>query len=202
MTVLAFLLAVFPIIATPGVSFTLMTQRVATQGRRAGVAVAGGTVTGLLVHAGLAIVGLSALVMRSATAFTVVRIAGAAYLVVLGLMTLWSARRTAPTARRLPWTGHGPYVQALLGNVLNPKAASVYLSLVPQFVDPHRPIAGQIAVLAVAHAALAAGWLCLWTVVVDSARRFFVSTRVRAALSRVTGVTLVALGVRTAVSAR
>src|SRR3990170_4992486 len=75
-----FVLAVTPICLTPGASFTLVTQRVATGRRRDGLLVAAGTATGLCVHAMLAAVGLSAVVMRSAEAFMTVKLIGALYL--------------------------------------------------------------------------------------------------------------------------
>jgi threonine/homoserine/homoserine lactone efflux protein len=198
--VVGFALAVTPICLTPGASFTLVTQRVAVGSRRDGLLVAAGTATGLCVHAALAAVGLSALVMRSATAFTVLKLAGAVYLVWLGVTTYRSARRRPAPRRRLPWTGHGSYVQGFLGNVLNPKAAGVYLTLVPQFLAPDGSVAGQIAVLAAAHVAVAVSWLTVWTFVVAAARRTFESGWFRAAMNRVSGAVLVFLGVRTAVS--
>src|ERR1700709_156123 len=126
---------------TPGVSVTLATQRTLRDGPAAGLRVAAGTACGLSFHATAAALGLAALVARSATAFTAVKLAGAAYLVVLGIAMLGAAPRgtaAAPglEARRLPWTGHGAFVQGLLGNVLNPRAATVYLTLVPQFIAP------------------------------------------------------------------
>ena len=92
LSMIGFGLAVLPICITPGVSFTLVTQRVLDRGVRSGVAVTAGTACGLVCHAPLAGLGLSALVMRSSEAFTVVKIAGAAYLVILGLRTLWKSR--------------------------------------------------------------------------------------------------------------
>jgi len=165
--------------------------------------VAVGTATGLCVHATLAAVGLSAVVMRSAEAFMVVKLIGALYLIWLGITTFRSGRRvpeatTAPA--RLPWAGHGGYLQGFLGNVLNPKAAAVYLTLVPQFLDPHGAVAGQVAVLAAAHAAVAVTWLTVWTFVVAAARHAISSRWFKAAINRVSGMVLVALGVRTAVS--
>jgi threonine/homoserine/homoserine lactone efflux protein len=152
----------------------------------------------------LAAAGLSALVMRSSQLFTAVRLAGAGYLVALGLWTLWSSRRrpaaaagTGP-ARRLPRTGRASYPQALLGNVLNPKAASIFLTLVPQFVDPRLPLLPQIAVLATAMAALITTWLLLWTVVLGRAARTVRTPRVRTALRRLTAAVLIALGLRAA----
>jgi threonine/homoserine/homoserine lactone efflux protein len=199
---LGFVLAITPICLTPGASFTLVTQRVATGRRRDGLMVAAGTATGLCVHATLATVGLSAVVMRSAEAFMVVKLIGALYLIWLGITTFRSSWRVPETTlpTRLPWAGRGSYLRGLLGNVLNPKAAAVYLTLVPQFLDTHGTIAGQVAVLAVAHIVVAVTWLTVWTLVVAAVRRTMSSRWFKAAINRVSGVILVALGVRTAVS--
>ncbi|MFI6236985.1 LysE family translocator [Micromonospora sp. NPDC050784] len=204
--VLGFLVAVAPITATPGASLTLVVSRVATGGRRQGWWVILGTVTGLYVHATLAAVGLAALVLRSSQAFWVVKLVGAGYLVGLGLWMLWSAsrrrteggRRPKVSARRLPWRVDHPYLQGLLGNVLNPKAAAIYLTLAPQFLEPGRPVLVPMVLLATAHAALHTCWLAGWTVVSGAAARLLRTASVRRVLDRLTGVLLVGLGVRAA----
>src|SRR3990170_6337896 len=116
-----FVLAVTPICLTPGASFTLVTQRVATGRRRDGLLVAAGTATGLCLHATLAAVGLSAVVMRSAEAFMMVKLIGALYLIWLGITTFRSGWRSPETrmSTRMPWAGRGGYLQGFLGNVLN-----------------------------------------------------------------------------------
>ncbi|MEU7852001.1 LysE family translocator [Micromonospora parva] len=206
--VLGFLLAVAPITATPGASLTLVVSRVASGGRRQGWWVILGTVTGLYVHAALAAVGLAALVLRSSQAFWVVKLVGAGYLVGLGLWLLWSAshrRRTAqrpPTvpSRRLPWRVDHPYLQGLLGNVLNPKAAAIYLTLAPQFLEPGRPVLVPMLLLATAHAALHTCWLAGWTEVSGAAARLLRTASVRRVFDRLTGAILLGLGVRAAVT--
>ncbi len=207
--VAGFLAAVFPLIATPGASLTLLVQKVGRDGRRHALPVILGTASGLYVHATLAAVGLSALVMRSGQAFTALRLAGAAYLVALGVWT-WRthahrARDARSTrARRLPWPGRtggagsAGYVQALLGNVLNPKAAAIFLTLVPQFLDPGRPLAPQIYVLATAQVGLLTCWLLAWTALLGHATRALRSPRFTALLGRVTAAVLVLLGLRAA----
>ncbi|MEU7975443.1 LysE family translocator [Micromonospora sp. NPDC049089] len=204
--VLGFLVAVAPITATPGASLTLVVSRVTTGGRRQGWWVILGTVTGLYVHATLAAVGLAALVLRSSQAFWVVKLVGAAYLVGLGLWMLWSASRRRPeaerrptvSARRLPWRVDHPYLQGLLGNVLNPKAAAIYLTLAPQFLEPGRPVLLPMVLLATAHAALHTCWLAGWTFLSGAAARLLRTASVRRMLDRLTGVILVGLGVRAA----
>ncbi|MEV7614969.1 LysE family translocator [Streptomyces sp. NPDC089799] len=205
-----FLLAVLPLAATPGASLTLLVQRVTEGGRRETLPVVLGTVTGLYVHAALAVAGLSALVMHSAGVFTAVRMAGACYLVGLGAWTWYAAARRpkgpegpagrAGRARWVRWlrARGGTYSQALLANVLNPKAASVYLTLVPQFIAPAHPFAGQMAVLATAHALLIALWLLGWGLLVGRAARALRRPGFRALVARVSAVVLVGMGLRTA----
>ncbi|EWM17868.1 LysE family translocator [Kutzneria sp. 744] len=187
--VAGFLAAVFPITATPGASVALLIQG----GRRRALPVIGGTITGLYVHATLAVLGLSAIVMQSSEAFAVVRVVGAVYLIGLGLWT-WFAGRAPKTRPRTEPT----YMRAVLANVLNPKAAAIYLTLVPQFVTPQDNLAVQIYVLVTAHALLALVWLSMWAFVVGK----LPSTDVfRRWAKRVTAVVLVTLGVRAAVTA-
>lgn len=206
--VLGFIAAVTPLTLIPGASFTLVTQRVIAGSRSDGVLVALGSACGLLVHATFAAVGLSALVMSSAQALTVVKVLGGVYLIWLGVTTWRSARRdpvepapvrTGADARlRLPWARLGGFGQGLWSNVLNPKAASVYLTLVPQFLTSSRPIAPQIAALALAHVAVVLIWLLFWTSVVAAARTVVGTPRFRAWTSRLAGAVLVGFGLRTA----
>ncbi|MEE6260218.1 LysE family translocator [Plantactinospora sonchi] len=225
--VAGFLVAVLPLIATPGASLTLLTNRVLPNGPASGLPVILGTATGLYVHAGLAAAGLSAVVMHSSQLFTAVRLAGAAYLVVLGCW-LWRTGRDDADAnpprhhRSAVPAGSGPvgsrrrsarvlhsaygqarhsaYGQALLGNVLNPKAASIFLTLVPQFVDARRPVVAQILVLATAQMLLVTAWLLGWTVLLVRAGRMVRSPGFVRASRRVTAAVLVALGIRAAIA--
>ena len=207
-TVLAFLAAVFPLVATPGASLTLLVREVTTNGRRRAVAVILGTVTGLYVHATLALAGLSALVMHSSKAFEAVRIAGAAYLIVLGVHC-WRTHPASPGkgATQSPDTQDPPpagalttYRQAMLANVLNPKAASIFLTLIPQFLDSHRPLAPQILALATAQGLLVCTWLACWTVVLAGAGRLLNSPRATGVWKRASGCVLIGLGLRSAIT--
>ncbi|WP_411135634.1 LysE family translocator [Streptomyces sp. C10] len=200
--VLPFVAAVVPLTLIPGTSFTLVTQAVIAGSRADGVRAALGSACGLLVHATLAAIGLSALVMSSAQALTVVKLVGGLYLIWLGV-TMWRSTRRGvqPAARRrwrLPWARLGGFGQGLWSNVLNPKAASVYLTLVPQFLTSSRSLAPQIATLAVAHVAVVLVWLLFWTSVVAAARTAIGTPRFRRGMSRLAGAVLIALGIRTA----
>jgi len=201
--VAGFAAAVVPIMLTPGVSVTLVTQRTLRDGPTAGLRVAAGTACGLSVHATAAALGLAAIVARSATAFTVLKLAGAAYLIAMGLAALRGARAGAQRPqRRLPWTGHGPFREALLSNVLNPRAASVYLTLVPQFVGPGDDVLVATAELAGVHIVLQTVWLATCTMAVARARTALARSWVRRRAQALSGGVLVGLGVRTAVQGR
>ena len=129
---------------TPGPDTLYIVGRSIAQGRRAGVLSVLGISTGVLVHTAAAAIGLSALLASSAAAFTVVRYAGAAYLVYLGVRLLVSRGDALPTPpdaaaaaeTRDPWI---VYRQGVLTNVLNPKVALFFLAFLPQFVDPTSP---------------------------------------------------------------
>lgn len=201
--VLGFLAAVLPLVATPGASLALLVQHVTGSGRghdrcRA-LPVVLGTTTGLYIHAALAIGGLSALVMHSSQALTAVKVVGAVYLIGLGLWTWRSATAPAraPARRRLPVRSDSVYTQALLANVLNPKAASVYLTLVPQFIEADRSFGGQILTLTTAHALLITLWLLAWTVLVRRTSHTLRKPRFQRMTARITAVVYLALGVRT-----
>ncbi|WP_281251160.1 LysE family translocator [Streptomyces indicus] len=88
--------------------------------------------------------------------------------------------------------------QGLWSNVLNPKAASVYLTLIPQSLTSGRPIAPQIATLAAVHVVIVLVWLLFWTSAVAAARLAIATPRFRRGMNRVAGVVLVCLGLRTA----
>ncbi|MFC8717864.1 LysE family translocator [Kitasatospora sp. NPDC057198] len=185
-TVAGFLLALLPLIATPGASLALLLRQITEHGRRRALPVILGTVTGLVVHAALALAGLAGLTAHHPGALTAVRLAGGAYLIGLAAWT-WRSAGRAPTRR--PRHDSPAFVQALLANVLNPKAASIYLTLVPQFLDATRPLPAQILTLAAAHAALLATWLLGWTTLLART-----TPRPRPWTTRATATALLALG--------
>jgi threonine/homoserine/homoserine lactone efflux protein len=132
----AFLLACLALNLTPGLDTFYILARSGREGRAVGFAAALGINAGCLVHTAAAVLGVSAILMTSALAFSVLKYLGAAYLVWIGLRMLLSrtAART-PTATRGEGMG-AAFRQGLLTNVLNPKVALFYLAFLPQFVVP------------------------------------------------------------------
>lgn len=134
---LLFLTASLALIATPGPDMIYVISRGVAQGRGVGLVSAWGTCTGLVVHTALAAAGLTALLRSSATAFTVVKYAGAAYLIYLGVKTLLRRERFDVGESAVPAAGSGKiFLQGVLSNVLNPKIALFFLAFLPQFVSP------------------------------------------------------------------
>ena len=195
----AFTVAATLVTLSPGPDMALVARRAVTDGWRRASVTSAGIVTGLLVHATASAVGISAILVRSATAFTVLKIVGAAYLVVLGVLTLRAAGKAAerPAEARPPRSGRTSFAQGFLNNVLNPKPALFYLAFVPQFVEPGDPVVTLIGILVAIHVAISVVWLLTWAWLVGRASAVL-APRWRATLERVTGVVLVALGLRLA----
>src|SRR6476619_6049703 len=146
-TIALFSLAAIALAVVPGPAVTYIVTQSVDKGRRAGLVSALGVASGGLVHVTAAIVGLSALIASSATAFTAIKLVGAAYLIVVGIRRIFGkdedeAAEAAPAERRRL------YRQCAVVNVLNPKTALFFLAFLRQFGDPDRgSVTLQIAVL-------------------------------------------------------
>ena len=147
-TVALFLVAALALAVVPGPAVAYIVTQSIDQGRRAGVVSALGVASGGLVHVTAATVGLSALIASSATAFTVVKLVGAVYLIGVGIRRILSGETAddEPRAVRAPLAR--VYRQGVIVNVLNPKTALFFLAFLPQFVDPERgAVWPQVAML-------------------------------------------------------
>ena len=130
---LLFVPAAFLLLVVPGPTVLFIVSRSIDQGRRAGLVSVLGTHTGSLVHVAAAAVGLSALIVSSAVAFSAVKYVGAGYLVVLGVRR-WRAGDEVVLDGRIRSTRH-VFLQAFVVQLLNPKTAIFFLAFLPQFVD-------------------------------------------------------------------
>ncbi|MDJ1466485.1 LysE family translocator [Cytophagaceae bacterium DM2B3-1] len=133
----AFLLAGILLNITPGSDTIYILGRSISQGKQAGIVSALGIATGTLVHTIFAAIGLSVILAQSAMAFTIVKYAGAAYLIFLGVKALLSKSATNSETTTLPKVSlQRIYLSGILTNVLNPKVALFFLAFLPQFIDP------------------------------------------------------------------
>jgi threonine/homoserine/homoserine lactone efflux protein len=155
-TFLLFLAAALVVAITPGSGILYIVARTLAGGSREGLASSVGLGLGGLVHVVGGAFGISALVMASAEAFTLLKIAGALYLIWLGLNTWRGARIVEPTEVRT--TGmRRAFREGIVVEALNPKTAAFFLAFIPQFVDPSANVAGQFVVLGLISVALNTG---------------------------------------------
>lgn len=197
-----FVVAALALLVVPGPAVLYVVARAIHQGRRAGLASVLGIHVGTLVHIAAATVGLSALVVSSAVAFTVVKVAGAVYLVGLGLWTLLSRRSETEVALGGERNLRRAFAQGIVVNVLNPKTALFFLAFLPQFVDPDAAHpALQIAFLGLLFAVLGLVTDSLWALAAGTAGSLLRRSRRFVRTQRyVTGSVYVGLGVATALA--
>jgi threonine/homoserine/homoserine lactone efflux protein len=134
-----YVVAALALLIVPGPAVLYVVTRSIEHGRRAGLASVVGIHVGTLVHIAAATLGLSALVLSSAVAFTAVKIAGALYLIGLGLWTLFSRQAEAEIALGGERNLRRAFAQGVIVNVLNPKTALFFLAFLPQFIDAAAP---------------------------------------------------------------
>jgi threonine/homoserine/homoserine lactone efflux protein len=137
-TLALFLLAAFGLLIAPGPAVLYVITRSVEQGRRAGLTSMAGVELASLIHTAAAALGLSALLLTSALAFSVVKYLGAAYLIYLGLRTLLTPEKSTQTQIQVPKRSSQLFTQGLLVNLMNPKTALFFYAFLPQFVDPSR----------------------------------------------------------------
>ncbi|HUL06379.1 MAG TPA: LysE family translocator [Candidatus Acidoferrum sp.] len=144
----AFAIAGFALLLVPGPAVLYIVGRSIEQGRVAGVVSVLGITTGTMVHVVAAVVGLSALVTQSVLAFSIVKYAGAAYLIYIGVRRLLSRKETSAEAVPLPQRSlRRLYSDGFVVNLLNPKTALFFLAFLPQFVEGKVGVPSQIAFL-------------------------------------------------------
>lgn len=209
-TALTFFAASVLLALVPGPDNVFVLLHSAVQGRRAGLLVVLGLCTGLLAHTAAVALGLAAVFAASASAFTVLKLLGAAYLVWLAWLS-WRAPvgaldegDSAKGAAQLRLSAAQTYGRGVLMNITNPKVAIFFLAFLPQFANPAQgPVAGQILVLG--------GIFILATLLTFGAIAFFAasvgrvfqrSLRAQRWLNRIASVVFVGLAVKLATAQR
>jgi threonine/homoserine/homoserine lactone efflux protein len=205
----AFLLAVLVIAASPGPAMALILQRAGLHGFRAAVPTVLGIEAGLFLWALAAGLGVAALVAASEVAFVVLKVAGAVFLAYLGIRALragWGLRdrdgREAMPAVPDPGSHRGAFVEGLVVQLANPKAAVFLFAFYPQFLPADGPVLGPTVVLATIQVTFETGLYLALAAAVGSASAWFSRTRIRRRLHYVSGTVLLALGLRVATAAR
>ena len=184
------------LIFTPGPDIIYVVTRGMAQGRKAALAAAAGFALGNFVHTLFAVIGLSALLMTSATAFQIVKWLGAAYLIYLGIRMIRSAAAASLSDAGPPMAPAAVFRQSIVANILNPKVAVFFLAFFPQFVDPGQGsprlqmvLLGTVFVLLTLACfglvGMCAGWIGQWL------RQ---NSRMETRITKTAGCVLIALG--------
>jgi RhtB (resistance to homoserine/threonine) family protein len=195
-----FLAVAAVVVITPGVDMALVTRNALMYGRRAALMTALGINVGILFWVTAAALGLAAVVATSAEAFAVIKLAGAVYLIYLGVQALRSSHQHGGELGALPSAGHA-FRQGLVSNLLNPKIAVFFTSLLPQFVGTAGS-AAELLVLGLLFNAMGVCWLLVYATVAARGRNVLGRPRVKRALDRLTGIVLITLGTRLALERR
>jgi len=194
----------FLLTLSPGPAFALVVRTaLAADGRSAVLAILGNGV-GVITWALLSIAGITALIAASEAAFAVLRVTGAAVLVVLGVQYLRAARRAgaeeADPARDLPApSGRGPFRDGLLTGVANPKLAVFFVALFPQFVPEGSNVLAATLLMGLLVVTFDLLWYGSVAFGVARAKRAFVGSRLARRIEQITGTVLIGLGLRMAV---
>lgn len=191
---------------TPGADMALVAKNALARGRRAAWLTTLGIAAGCAVHAAASAAGISAILARSAAAFELVKLAGAAYLVYIGMRSLLNAWRGGDPAlssqaarRELPLRS---FLEGLVTNLLNPKVALFYLTFLPQFIRPGGGALRKSLALAAIHILMGLVWLTLYGWFISRMSRALARSSVRRKLEAITGALLVGLGARLAFERR
>jgi threonine/homoserine/homoserine lactone efflux protein len=197
-----FLTACVILAATPGPGMLYVLSRTLAGGRRHGISSSLGTLVGGALHVIAAALGLSVVLATSAIAFSVVKLAGAAYLVYLGIKTLLSARHSNAEIEFGAGNKGSPFRQGIVTEVLNPKTALFFLSFIPQFVprQSHHAFL-SFAVLGLIAVTLNTTGDLIAVMLASPLRRLFTrSPRAQVLQRRASGTVMIALGAYVAVS--
>ncbi|MEM9967708.1 MAG: LysE family translocator [Pseudomonadota bacterium] len=199
---LAFVAASAALLLLPGPTLMMVMSYALTQGRRVALASALGVATGDLIAMTLSIIGLGALFLTSALAFTILKWVGAAYLVYLGLRMLISTRAASmqpDLTNKPPGQAAGKVFRDLaLVTALNPKSNTFFVAFLPQFIDPSAAFMPQASVLIVTFVSIATVNAMVFALAANALRNRVKQPSVQTWLGRAGGSTLIILGIATA----
>jgi RhtB (resistance to homoserine/threonine) family protein len=196
------------VIIIPGPDTAVILRNILLHGRRAGLGTSFGVSTGLAVWTVAAALGVASVVRASEVAFTALKLLGAIYLIWLGWQAIRAAGKAVDhdpvieAAPRRQLSARTGFRQGLLSDLANPKIGIFFTSLLPQFVDPGHAVLVPFLVLGAVFVTMTILWLSFYCVVAARLAQMLQRPRVKRALDRITGVVLIALGLRLAAEHR
>ena len=199
-SLLTFFVAITLLTMTPGVDTMIILRNTVRGGVKDGLVSSLGICSGLFVHAFLSAVGISAILLYSTTAFTVLKVVGAAYLIWLGIINIkefaTNSKQKKFTPTKQPFHFFKSLREGFMSNVLNPKTIVFYMAFLPQFISPEHSALMQSMLLASFHFIIATIWQGIIIYTICSANLFITKPSVRKTLDLLSGTIMIALGIK------
>ncbi|MBS1717728.1 MAG: LysE family translocator [Armatimonadetes bacterium] len=196
-SVAAFTVVALVLTLTPGADTMLVVRSSIARGWQGGARTLAGMVSGGLVHASLAAFGLSAILLRSAQLYDAVKMAGALYLIYLGVQSLRSGFKPVEQFEEAIQADSRPaFLQGFVTNVMNPKVALFYVSFLPQFIAKGDPVVAKTFLLVGIHYTMGIVWLMTVALTVSKTAEALRAPSVKQWMERVSGLIFVGLGAR------
>lgn len=198
-----FVLMCIFLIILPGPDTAIATKNTVTVGRIGGLKTALGTCCALLIHTSAAVLGLSALIVKSAYLFSVFKYVGAIYLIYLGVKSLWSLKKKEIAASvelktKSQFANSSCFKQGFLTNILNPKVAVFFLTFLPQFVDSGSNTFLPFLIMGITYTVLTAIWFLLYVYLINQISAFMKKPKTQNIVEGITGTILIGFGVKLA----
>ena len=193
------LMCIFLIIL-PGPDTAITTKNTVTVGRTGGFKTVFGTCCALLIHTAAAVLGLSAIIMKSAMLFSILKYVGAAYLLYLGIKTLWALKykkdMVSIADQENKFADSSCFKQGFLTNILNPKVAVFFLTFLPQFVNTESNTLLSFLMLGMTYTVLTAIWSFLYVYLINQISVFMKKPKTQSMIEGLTGTILIGFGIK------
>ncbi|PWW28314.1 RhtB (resistance to homoserine/threonine) family protein [Cytobacillus oceanisediminis] len=197
---LLFLFMSFLLVILPGPDTGILIQNTISSGKKSGVKTMFGSVAGLLVHTMAVVFGLSALIVKSAYIFSIIKYAGAMYLIYLGVVSLksLSTQRTQTEGVKKHRKNKSHFLQGFFTCVSNPKVAVFFLTFFPQFVSPGENHFVQFLTMGFTYSIITIVWFFFYVYLIDFFRNWLKKPAVNNVLQGISGVVLMGFGIKLA----
>ncbi|MBI0577344.1 LysE family translocator [Neobacillus cucumis] len=194
------LMCIFFIIL-PGPDTAISTKNTITAGKVGGLKTVLGICCALLIHTSAAVLGLSAIIVKSALLFSVFKYVGAVYLLYLGVKTLWSLKKkevavSVEMNKKSKMVSTSCFKQGFLTDLLNPKVAILFLTFFPQFVEPGSNTFLPFVIMGITYTVMTALWSLLYVYLINHISAFMKKPKTQNIIEGITGTILIGFGIR------
>lgn len=197
-----FILMCIFFVILPGPDIAIATKNTITAGKVGGLKTAFGICSALLIHTFAAILGLSAIIVKSALLFSVLKYVGAVYLIYLGVKTLWALKKkkeetaTVEMNTKNKFKSTSYFKQGFLTNLLNPKVAILFLTFFPQFVSSGSNTFLPFLIMGATYTVLTAVWSILYVYLINYISAFMKKPKTQNIIEGITGTILIGFGMK------